>query len=165
MNTEQFDGHTPGPWVLDEGCNGDLLITSTHDSNGPDDDVCLVYGGNDGERRTEDARLIAAAPELKRLLDLLSRAVDVHIVVRQTEWDEKNGAERIVIHTDGGGAGAWCATLDVGYRNEDGSEEWETGGHAVEWNSRANPEIAEGEEMLRCFAEYEQYYPPGGDEE
>jgi hypothetical protein len=64
--------HTPGPWVLDRGANGDMLVTSLHES--PDDDVCHVYGGNagDDDRAQADARLIAAAPELlAALLDVL----------------------------------------------------------------------------------------------
>jgi hypothetical protein len=60
--------HTPGPWVLDRGADGDMLVTSLHES--PDDDVCHVYGGNagDDDRALADARLIAAAPELLEAL-------------------------------------------------------------------------------------------------
>jgi len=67
--------HTPGPWGLIGGADGDILVTSPHDEDGIDDDVCLVYGGNDDVPSTKmaNARLIAAAPDFLsaayRLLD------------------------------------------------------------------------------------------------
>tara|TARA_R100001443_G_C3353108_1_gene177271 strand:+ start:812 stop:1120 length:309 start_codon:yes stop_codon:yes gene_type:complete len=58
--------HTPGPWEITKGVYGDTLVTSTHEKYGIDDDVCLVYGGNDNEPRAKmaNAQLISAAPEL-----------------------------------------------------------------------------------------------------
>ena len=59
---------TPGPWVVDTDGDGKphAVITSTHDADGLDDDVCEVYGGNadDDGVREANARLIAAAPDL-----------------------------------------------------------------------------------------------------
>ena len=60
MNTEQFDGHTPGPWYL-----------NTPDPN-PDRTVRWITGGIDEPcvctdllgATDADARLIAAAPDL-----------------------------------------------------------------------------------------------------
>jgi hypothetical protein len=48
------------------GADGSTLVTSTHEKDGIDDDVCLVYGGNDNDPKAKmaNARLIAAAPEL-----------------------------------------------------------------------------------------------------
>tara|TARA_R110000824_G_scaffold162179_4_gene337778 strand:- start:687 stop:983 length:297 start_codon:yes stop_codon:yes gene_type:complete len=71
--------HTPGPWYVDEGANGDVLITATH--LGPDyptDDVCHVYGGNnvDKEQALADAYAIAALPDLLAALQSLLVAFD-----------------------------------------------------------------------------------------
>ena len=67
MNTEQFDGHTPGPW--------DYQIPETGDNNIVDKEgefVAQVANREDGK----NAQLIAAAPDLlaevKRLREALS---------------------------------------------------------------------------------------------
>ena len=60
MNTEQFDGHTPGPWTLStEGsATGDPVRWITAGIDEPN--VCTdLLGATDA-----NARLIAAAPEL-----------------------------------------------------------------------------------------------------
>ena len=70
--------HTPGPWTITTGAEGNTLVTSPHDKDGIDDDVCLVYGGNDKDPETmgANARLIAAAPELLAALKrTLSNAI------------------------------------------------------------------------------------------
>lgn len=61
-----MSAHTPGPWFVTSSGQPHDLVTSTHDSDGLDDDVCEVYGGNDDsdEVRAANAHLIAAAPEL-----------------------------------------------------------------------------------------------------
>jgi len=69
MNTEQFDGHTPGPWYLNTP-DPDPARTVRFIS-----DVCTdLLGATDA-----DARLIAAAPDLlaevKRLRDLVDFAI------------------------------------------------------------------------------------------
>jgi len=71
MNTEQFDGHTPGPWYLNTP-DPDPARTVRFIS-----DVCTdLLGATDA-----DARLIAAAPDLlaevKRLRDLVDFAIAV----------------------------------------------------------------------------------------
>lgn len=57
--------HTPTPWTIDSDGDGkpNAIITSTHDADGPDDDVCEVYGGNsdDDETRAANAALIVRA--------------------------------------------------------------------------------------------------------
>ena len=62
-------GHkpTPGPWHVTKEANGAILVTSTPaDPDWADDDVCRVYGGNDGDKAQAltDARAIAAVPDL-----------------------------------------------------------------------------------------------------
>lgn len=87
--------HTPGPWVTDTDGEGKpfAIVTSTHNSDGPDDDVCEVYGGNDDDDavREANARIIAASPAmlaaLKRAADALDEAMTVHI------YDADNGDE------------------------------------------------------------------------
>ena len=60
--------HTPGPWFTDSDGDGKPfgIFTSTHDADGPDDDMCEVYGGNDDDDTTREAnaRLVASAPDL-----------------------------------------------------------------------------------------------------
>ena len=67
--------HTPTPWTIDSDGDGkpNAIITSTHDSNGPDDDVCEVYGGNadDDSTRKANAALIASAPDLLAALEAM----------------------------------------------------------------------------------------------
>ncbi len=67
-------GLTPGPWYVDEGANGDVLVTATPaDPHWLDNDVCHVYGGNDGDKQQAlvDARAIAALPELLAAADAI----------------------------------------------------------------------------------------------
>lgn len=69
--------HTPGPWYVEEGANGDVLVTSTHRPNGLDEDICHVYGGNDGDKAQAliDAAAIATLPDLIRERDDLLDAL------------------------------------------------------------------------------------------
>lgn len=79
MNTTTQCKRTPGPWTIDADGDGkpDAIITSTHDRDGPDDDICEVYGGNadDDETRHANARLIAAAPELLEELQHIAELI------------------------------------------------------------------------------------------
>lgn len=76
--------HTPGPWVITVGSRDEVIVTSPHDPEGIDDDVCLVYGGNDEERsiREANARLIAAAPKLLGAM----QGKDIDPDVTPIEW-------------------------------------------------------------------------------
>ena len=88
MNTEQFDGHTPGPWYL-----------NTVDPDPPHtvrfiSDVCTdLLGATDA-----DAQLIAAAPELLDLLIDARRMVkELHALLERVgheddayEWATRN---------------------------------------------------------------------------
>lgn len=87
--------HTPGPWHIDTDGEGrpNAIVTSTHDHDGLDDDICEVYGGNydDDATREANARVIAAAPcmltALETARELLDEAMSVHI------YDADNGEE------------------------------------------------------------------------
>jgi hypothetical protein len=61
MNTEQFDGHTPGPWWIDEVSDNGHKDTWLM-GNFPQDDMllCMEFA----ESNEADVRLIAAAPDL-----------------------------------------------------------------------------------------------------
>ena len=96
--------HTPGPWYVDEGANGDILVTATPaDPDWTDNDVCHVYGGNDGDKAQAlaDAHAIAAAPDL---LAALEQVLDLF------EWGESGGeheaaydsAREAIAKTEGG---------------------------------------------------------------
>jgi hypothetical protein len=65
-DTDKYEGHTPSEWIVEEGANGDTLVSSFHpNEDGLQTDVALVYSND------IDARLIADAPlllaEVKRL--------------------------------------------------------------------------------------------------
>ena len=68
-----FAGHTPGPWVLDydKGSTRDILSLK-------DGGICTVRraGRHDSATFAANARLISAAPELLRVAQLASDAVD-----------------------------------------------------------------------------------------
>lgn len=89
MNTEQFNGHTPGPWYL-----------NTADPNPPHtirwiSDVCTdLLGATDA-----DARLIAAAPDL--LADVKRFRLIVHELLKDADHDT-----HIWLHKNG-----WCDVL------------------------------------------------------
>ena len=68
-----FSGHTPGPWVLDydKGQTRDILSLK-HGG------ICAVRraGRHDNATFAANARLIAAAPEMLRVVQLASDAVE-----------------------------------------------------------------------------------------
>lgn len=74
-----MSGHTPGPWEITEECGEEYWIGETHYLVGPDVVV----------RSIEDARLIAAAPEL---LDALKRVDDTFMPL----WPEEVEAISLV---------------------------------------------------------------------
>ena len=85
MNTEQFDGHTPGPWreILDQG---------SEDFNGWDE--LQEMGFNDEARD-----LIAAAPDL--LAEVKRLRLIVHELLKDADHDT-----HIWFHSNG-----WCEDL------------------------------------------------------
>ncbi|MGG5810884.1 hypothetical protein [Falsiroseomonas sp. CW058] len=89
--------HTPGPWCLteEEGEDGtpEIVVTSTHDISGLDDDVgCLVYGGNDdnADVKRANARLIAAAPSMLAALEGL---LDQLVAIGIPDWHGAEGLD------------------------------------------------------------------------
>jgi hypothetical protein len=73
MNTEQFEGHTPGPWEVKLCWTDAYMVVDSHEV------ICSLTGNKDSENRKEWAELIAAAPDLlaevKRLRKTIERAV------------------------------------------------------------------------------------------
>jgi len=66
MNTEQFDGHTPGPWVakFDEyGVEGSLVVEG-NSNDGEFGSCASPLWVGESDKNMPDARLIAAAPDL-----------------------------------------------------------------------------------------------------
>lgn len=82
--------HTPGQWVLTTGSDDERIVTSTWDADGLDDDVALVYGGNDDDpvTREANAHLIAAAPDLLAALELALYDFDTWGEVWQSDDDD-----------------------------------------------------------------------------
>jgi len=76
MNTEQFNGHTPGPWNV----NDDLGMVIKC-GGGPHDFVSMDNDAN--------VRLMAAAPELLDLLKDARRMVqELHALLNGVDGDE-----------------------------------------------------------------------------
>ena len=67
MNTEQFDGHTPGPWVAkfdEHGVEGSLVVEGNRDDGGFGNFTASPLWVGESDENMPDARLIAAAPDL-----------------------------------------------------------------------------------------------------
>ena len=95
MNTEQFSGHTPGPWTLNtEGAaTGDPVRWISAGIDEPS--VCTdLLGATDA-----DALLIAAAPEL--LAEVKRLRLIVHELLKDADHDT-----HIWFHSNG-----WCEDL------------------------------------------------------
>ena len=95
MNTERFDGHTPGPWILStEGsATGDAVRWISAGIDEPC--VCTdLLGATDA-----DAHLIAAAPDL--LAEVKRLRLIVHELLKDADHDT-----HIWFHSNG-----WCEDL------------------------------------------------------
>ena len=85
------------PWTVTRGVDGQVLVTNATTSE-LDDDVCLVYGGNDNDdnRAMHHADLIAMAPAMYQLLERAAEAVE-DLILHATDggtqgaslWDEE----------------------------------------------------------------------------
>lgn len=74
MNTEQFDGHSPGPWTI-TARNGTWVVHSE----------CIYSGEVATMNDYEDAKLIAAAPELLAEVKQLRAALSECLWLAETD--------------------------------------------------------------------------------
>ena len=71
MNTEQFNGHTPGPWDVIHDSRNDVVI-----SHGGEETVCrLPHYPLFSNAQFKNAHLIAAAPDLLDEVERLQQMV------------------------------------------------------------------------------------------
>ena len=93
MNTEQFDGHTPGPWVAkfdEHGVEGSLVVEGNRDDGGFGNFTASPLWVGEFDKNMPDARLIAAAPDLlaalieeRKMHERLREVVtDAHFLIR-----------------------------------------------------------------------------------
>ena len=99
MNTDDYEGHTPGPWCLQWGPNE--TITGISELGGE-----TIDGARDGhEPATTNTRLIADAPDLlaayKRLREMLDAIADTGGSCPECGW---GGA---LLFEDGENANEW----------------------------------------------------------
>jgi len=68
--------HDPGPWKMAEFCDGkiEVHVAKLMPGGGRGEGICEVHGW--GLRQTENAKLIASAPELKEQLAAAEREID-----------------------------------------------------------------------------------------
>ena len=84
MNTEQFNGHTPGPWEAEHVAGGITIIWGADD-----DELYTLKSDEAAEVLDVDARLIAAAPDLLDLLKDARRMVqELHALLNGADGDE-----------------------------------------------------------------------------
>ena len=88
IDTDKYEGHTPNEWIVEEGANGDTLVSSFHPSeDGLQTDIALVYSNH------IDAQLIADAPllleEVKRLRKVVCQLESVRLMdVPLSNWPQ-----------------------------------------------------------------------------
>lgn len=102
MNTEQFNGHSPGPWDVIRDCRNDVVI-----SHGGEETVCrLPHYPLFNNAQFKNAHLIAAAPELlaaykqkAQLADALWDFIEYycpHLLHEATDcWNNNSGEYRL----------------------------------------------------------------------
>ena len=103
MNTEQFDGHTPGPWVAkfdEHGVEGSLVVEGNRDDgafgSGWEVGCQSPLWVGESNKNMPDARLIAAAPDLLAEVERLQHQVEAaRGVLRLLYHDELEDAEWI----------------------------------------------------------------------
>ena len=80
MNTDQFEGHTPAPWIIAfyDGESHELGTGCWYVDDEDDNTVCRLDGT--AQKQDPTAKLIAAAPDLlkevKRLREAIEEMVD-----------------------------------------------------------------------------------------
>jgi len=95
MNTEQFDGHTPGPWVakFDEyGVEGSLVVEG-NSNDGEFGSCASPLWVGESDKNMPDARLIAAAPDLLAEVKRLRRLNNYLWEHRSSHWSADDDAE------------------------------------------------------------------------
>ena len=87
MNAERFDGHTPGPWYLDDApdVKHPSVVLADDGATIVAEAMTVVAEQHDAEA---NARLIAAAPDL---LAEVKRLRDLHILACDYLQDISNG--------------------------------------------------------------------------
>ena len=91
MNTDEFEGHTPGPWRF--GYTGDTYAVIT----GKDDWILRVDVENEGVSLSEaDAKLIATAPNLLAEVKRLRKTIE-DIEATAQDYDHSEVEEIISI--------------------------------------------------------------------
>ena len=84
MNTDQFNGHTPGPWDVIHDSRNDVVI-----SHGGEETVCrLPHYPLFSNAQFKNAHLIAAAPDLLAELKRLRAALLTYQPPEGFEWDD-----------------------------------------------------------------------------
>tara|TARA_R100000995_G_scaffold68831_1_gene37447 strand:- start:1790 stop:2113 length:324 start_codon:yes stop_codon:yes gene_type:complete len=85
IDTDKYEGHTPSEWIVEEGANGDTLVSSLHpNEDGLQTDIALIYSND------IDAKLIADAPlllaEVKRIQQDTLRVASEWFDSDENEW-------------------------------------------------------------------------------
>lgn len=94
--------HTPGPWIIAQTSDGMLAVKSVN----PDDKFAICTFAGFRKRQVEDARLIAAAPDLLAALDRLIAMYDsMFLMLPDDEMSAFNkvltAAHRAVLNAQG----------------------------------------------------------------
>ena len=119
MNTDDYEGHTEGPWRF--GYTGDTYAVIT----GKDDWILRVDVENEGVSLSEaDAKLIAAAPDLlqaliderARIIELEEELVDLR---ERRRWADTHHIKCEDIH------GAECVPSEEEVERFDKAGDWE----------------------------------------
>jgi len=95
MNTEQFDGHTPGPWVAkfdEHGVEGSLVVEG-NSNDGEFGSCASPLWVGESDKNMPDARLIAAAPDLLAEVKRLRRLNNYLWEHRSSHWSADDDAE------------------------------------------------------------------------
>lgn len=86
--------HTPGPWNVSDGANGEWQVTAPDalDPKGEDWSIAMTFGsvGHEGGNVESDAnaRMIVAAPDLLEAAELLEKAEDAHANCSECDGEE-----------------------------------------------------------------------------
>ena len=81
MNTDQFEGHTPAPWIIAfyDGESHELGTGCWYVDDEDDNTVCRLDGT--AQKQDPTAKLIAAAPDLLKEVKRLREAIDVYSIL------------------------------------------------------------------------------------